>query len=990
MGGPHRVKDPKVATVVVTNAKLQRETLYVFKDASAIGRKLHLSNSTRSVQSEELLHPTLHLHERQGVEYLKHSSQMSLADSNISDLLVPNSCLCTLGDYYQRLHKKPMPVGSDALVAPKPAESAQDELDVEVPNRHDDEEGDDDDDADEDGKCVSVSAAPQRKLTSIFQTPVDPGKQQKKRKAVVEQLLGKSVDSVESKKSAFTRSDSGSVSALDVDDTKSVAASVATQKTTTKNLSPQEQVQQWKGKIDITKVVQGTKLGVLIRHAEGNLPKLPTKERLDLEGYLALVKDGLNFAPDQIQTLSKDVLNNSYLKLKDAFPDLAWPLDVQNTLFDKATAEMVDIAKTALDEKVVLDFWKTVRPYHLDEKAEELNLTAITLCSMSLSEAAKTEKFEGILLDFILKLILQGSARYPVLVFHLKAILGFITEDLLLETLSDPQVQCLFSLQAACKALIALGEPTWELEESVVELKDACTQADSTMKHIYNAIKKEEFWNGKFQAWLATHRAVQLHEKKMESLRDFAATPVLLDGLETEKAMDLMREFAVVESEVPEGHLAPLKEAFVCKLKSMWDTILKGFADGVDSQSLEISKVQSFLQEGNITFNQDDFWQNASSSFQETLKTSAGTKKVEGMVKALNYLSKSVENCASQDVAKVCSQVLAAEGVEVPQAGATSMAAAWQSLCLRALTHVDDITVVQELGILLDKTIFTEPHLPPDFHAAARVKKIKGIASVVLAVRQFQGDMSEIGQMLAKDTPDKQNLANLMRISSVPSSWSSELEGWGSEKWGASVGMAPSLVQEAKTHVMLEAATGVSNVITKVRQSSSEKSDFLEWDQGLAQNAGFEKLSTAASNTLLVEGTLTIMKELIADLKKAFPKTAKYSHKQGYPLLNQEAFLPSHVLKQLVLHDTKQALEDYKTTMGFFKEKPDATTVNDAETLLQKLEAGKASGMIIHLFKTDDKVAKRKGLLGVVKHISASKFPVRNNLLEKARKACTG
>ena len=104
-GSSHRQKDPKLPSATWINHQGKPELFYIFKKSDQF-RTLRLVSAVTEKRSAEILPRGDHLHSLQGVETVKHATNLRLDTSGLAEVLQRNSPVCAVMEYGQRLERR--------------------------------------------------------------------------------------------------------------------------------------------------------------------------------------------------------------------------------------------------------------------------------------------------------------------------------------------------------------------------------------------------------------------------------------------------------------------------------------------------------------------------------------------------------------------------------------------------------------------------------------------------------------------------------------------------------------------------------------------------------------------------------------------------------------------------------------------------------------------------------------------------------------------
>ena len=593
-GQAHRAKDPKVPQVRVQNHLGETEVCFAFRKSDEF-RTLKLTSSAGHSRQSQLLTLADHLHSKQAQHVWKHAAVQQQDATSVSDLLLKNSCVCTIEEYQSRLLKSQMPkvLGDEEAskienLEKQEAEMTNEEFEAEA----------------------VLEAASLKPANAIF---VSPPESKKRRHAQDKAGGGGKLCRTSSSRSLHAGSH------LD-DDDESVGGEtdVASKRSgsTKKNQpgeSPQEKVAYYLDKLSLQKLIDNDKLGVSVRHANECVKKLPTKERLTLSAHLKLAVLAQNLSVDNVGALTQEELTESVLAMQKV-PGIVFPTALQRSLFHKMKVEKKAFTVSSGNPKVLQDYWESVRPYC--DAEHKLDLLNIKLGAMHLQLHEKVELFnDSICTDYIVELILEGEPKSQVTIGLCEKLLALIEEDLMM-SLPDVVVSTLFDIQVALRVVVSICSGEWASFEEAKEEIEAVKVADLKQPLLMTfqaALQQSGWYAKKFQAAVAALRTLHIHAKVLRDLEDFCHMEVQMTEQYFKDLDEKLKYLPTVASEIPNSILQQkVLPGLAAKVQETWGKFKEAATRG--QEMVPTKFLQELLADATISLGGTDF-----SNIQEEL-----------------------------------------------------------------------------------------------------------------------------------------------------------------------------------------------------------------------------------------------------------------------------------------------------------------------------------------------------------------------------------
>ena len=671
----HRVKDPKVPKVEVPGPYAASETLFLFKDANDPFRRLKVVTEISADLATQCMTHQQHLHADQSTHIFDMVAQQQLIDSGVQNLPVGGlSSMSTLEEYKQKLLGK-VDTGKEkevpAAQMPEQAGGRSSACEKDVY-----EVDDDDDEAVAPPMEPSSSAQPSMKTET--HEVVKP-KNLFPALAAAAKRPGK--NSPGSKSSAGKIARSGSGSCLGEAGVVNDAASVTAASSIGGGVASEEnEVSKHVAKLPLLKILSGEKYKLFLHHASEAKPKLSQQQQVQLGAHIKLVGHAAKLTPGMVGSVPMDELKESILALKDHIH--AWPVETQVALFKKQMEEKVSLMRATVDEATFDAFWKAVRPYVLEESAEDsMDLLNLKLSDLSITVSAKCQRFkEHVFEDIILQEVLGGETKSARLVVLGKKFMEVIGAELQQDIAEDSYVAALFEMDVCLSALSALlaKDATTMLayQEQVETMRGLTTSANmkSPCQVVALALLDVPWWSEKLASHQTLLKAMGIHQTKLQRTTEFLSSEVETPDPEYVQGLTAAcRDLTTLQEELPSGCVKDLSASVLARLEKTWPFFKQHF--GKDTK-ITLEHMNVLLQEGSICFPLEQGLPSAQEELASMMLSASAEKKLKSMLSQVQTLD--VQKGLEQlDVEKELQPLLSlcreAKGVEMDAAQSTAL-----------------------------------------------------------------------------------------------------------------------------------------------------------------------------------------------------------------------------------------------------------------------------------------------------------------------------
>ena len=290
----------------------------------------------------------------------------------------------------------------------------------------------------------------------------------------------------------------------DEDDDKKSKSTIGTKGSASgkKKPSAPEVATTWIEKLSLRGLVEGKKLGVILRHAEAAQSRMSVKEKLLLGTHLKLCRCAQALAPEQLQVQTKDQI----LEAADALAGhvTTWPEALQRAMWERNVSELVQGVVSHLTSDRLSQLWARMRPYECDDKNAKLSLRDPFLGRMSMKEEERNAMFMDVLLTrLVLPLLLGGESKMSVVQALFASVLKQISHDLELE-MPDRDARSLMHVHAALKGVLAIVElkPTAILDfvDEIELLRDVHAKTEEGIAAVVHVIHEVSCYPEKVDA----------------------------------------------------------------------------------------------------------------------------------------------------------------------------------------------------------------------------------------------------------------------------------------------------------------------------------------------------------------------------------------------------------------------------------------------------------------------------------------------------------
>ena len=834
-----KAKDPKCAKIWIRNERMEMEEVYIFKKPDGMGRQLRVVTQVTDWQSDQMMTRDQHVHEQQGTNTLQFLHRQHMSSSSLETLLRVNAGLCTVAEYFEKLHKQPMQSGvatQESAAHPGVSDPAATKMDVET----------------EEEECHSeLQAAPMRSYGQ-FQTPAD-----KKRKRVGS--VGSSTDSrpirTKSSQSLADATDDGSAT-VKLEDEKSMSSKTAwAGGKKDKEAAAQAQVERYKIKLSITEILRGQKLGVSLRHAREESAKMPLKEQLDLNAHIKVVEAALLLSPDELPRQTKASINDSIDQLLEQDMPFSWPSGLQLSLWS-AHAKALLAQLSSMDGSAYDEAWKCIRPYKLPGDAARVNLKAPVLCCLDLPAESRVQHFlEAIIVSLLMPWLLDGEARLPSIRWLCRTALDKLEEDLMEELEEELCLEAISTMQTILGALQVLLQEQWAIplvgEEDVEKLRVPSKQ-DKYFLHVSNAMKKVDWYQDRLGKWHAFTQALKIHEPKLQKLLDFVESEHKCTSEEDVANMEeLLQDCCTLSKDFAPAAVEKMKQQLAMRIFEVW----QDFADTFEKQQkckLDLGRMTSLLAEAVIAFPEDARFPAAQASLADILVTTTGKNKAEALMTSLEaFFAAGDMNdgiVVNEKLQAVLIKMKEAKGLPISAAEQQKLFKSWWTWTSFLLSPDCKLSIALKKGLLQMLKSLLSWVKQVEGQPAEQIKVIEMALVMEEALQSWQklGDEME-ARMLADD--QHSCLGEIIR-------GHKSLMQLGAGDVAARQDILHGLFTQGKQIKEEAAKTSLGHCMENIKGAMTKSLEVVglekdAWDHGLAWNAGFEKLRERANTSLV-------------------------------------------------------------------------------------------------------------------------------------------
>ena len=841
-GTTHKSKDPKLPQCRLVNAQGRSEVCYLFKDDSSY-RKLRLISTVFEERASEIQTKQDHVHSRQGQESLQHATVTRLESTGLSDLFQKNACVCTMDEYYERLHRRKAGTAA-AATSSKAAPSA--DVAGELAEEDEGEEGAV---MEQEGEplCRPVLVEAVVK-DALFGTPAD-----KAPKRAFSSVSSKA-DASSSKMQRSASSGAISVGAAGIDaDLESEMGSKDDSKAKAEQSgktteTPEQTCQRWISKLGLQSILDGKKLGVSHRHATTACSKMPTKPRLALSMHLQLASHAANLASDQVGLMEKDQIVSAIMALQGQ--DLRFPLALQKRLWSSSVQEQMSAACSSLQNAKFDVYWAHIRPYA--EKPVPLNLLDPHLSSLSLDLAQRLQQFQDQLVTAcLIESIMKGESSGPVLAFLCKAVLRCAEADLTMQ-IDDDAAEILFQLQTCVNAVLAIVDESWsgyQQHSAALQLLKKPPTEDSMMALFSRAVSQTVWYAEKQHEAMRALRSLEMHSKHLHELEAFLQQERTYEESYVRKMSELLRYLPALAEELPGEILDEIVQGFQHEVLKVWKWYQESAGGSCSRDAL-----QQLIAEACISFSKQPEIQEMRNQLAELLQSAEGTLKSEKMLKAVAKLQAEMNESPSKDLSEILATTWPvcgdAMGCKVSAEGAAMLHGAFEEFLEKAKTSVSSMQQVP-FSTLMDILNAMHSWLSLDDVEKAKVRKIANLGKLKMHGETFKKLVADMASRVVKEKGEEMLIEMMSDLEKLQLN-SNETD-WAEKETEDGVQIAEQMMQDAKTIMFELASTKLQQTEQMTAAVAGGLPDGASWDAGLAQGASFQAVMAKARSTVLAQ-----------------------------------------------------------------------------------------------------------------------------------------
>ena len=607
----------------------------------------------------------------------------------------------------------------------------------------------------------------------------------------------------------------------------------------------------WIEKLPLRPLVEGRKLGVMVRHAEAAQVRMSVKEKLLMSNHLKLCRHAQNLAPDQMNVVSKDTILEAAEALSGHVS--VWPETLQRTLWEKAVTELVQGVVSHLTGERLRELWARIRPYGLSTEPAKLSLKDPYLSSMTMKEEEKGAMWMDVLLTrLVLPLLLGGEGKVAVVQGLFTQVLELIAFDLELE-MSDRQARGLMNVQSALRGVLCIIElkPTQILDyvEEIEMLKDPHAKLEEGVASVVHAVHEVACYRDKLDAATKLLKTLKLHQREWQCLSQALESEKSLSIKGVQEVHNLFPQLVTLKAEMPAELMKDVLGRMEFKVLDLWQQAHKKMTEG-SGADVPVQQLSELLAEAAIWW---DSSKNAvySQAMEFLAEWMQSAKMKERSAKVMDLMLKVPELLVADtelEYYKEAYQVVKeAAGVSFQEEDAKTIAEAVDALAESCLGLVTDDAKTEWLAAWLDLIMASLPWVKGGTCSDKWIF-LKNAQSLSQADREFHALGTSMEERLDKDE-ELAKLGNIIRNRDVFEKV--KLETWGLEVATSMLSQSSRCIEMAKTKVMQDSDEHLKSQLKNAGMLAGGRKDGKDWDEGLAGAASFEAIMNRAKQGFL-------------------------------------------------------------------------------------------------------------------------------------------
>ena len=438
IGRDVRAKDPRTHTMRLQTSDGE-ETVYVFRDPANPHRRLVSGHWMAEEKCEVIMGADSHYHTEQAAETMKASYHARCKESGEADL--DGKVLNSLPEFLAKVQGKQ---SENAHSKHAPVSHGPECENVQQVSDSDDDDGDDDDDAGAPLEVPRLSAfAVASARGGSLGSSVKPSSK-------ADGDVGKAA-TPKMQRMSSNRSMGGGASSIGEDGT-SVAAEDQPGHPHFDRLPEAVQLSTLTAKLNVSKILEGKKLGRQIRYAGIQAAKMEAHHAAVLETHIQSCNWAQVLSPANIGSAKDAAIREAHEGLKDVVQ--AWPEKLIQTCWSKAKRHLVSQVASSPDLRSIHELLTACRPWLEEgEAARKVDLLKPCVRYMPGSATDKVVHLHDAVMDATCQLVKQGEPSRQKLALLMSTMLTWLSGALQLDNLDDCYVRSCVELKKCYKAV---------------------------------------------------------------------------------------------------------------------------------------------------------------------------------------------------------------------------------------------------------------------------------------------------------------------------------------------------------------------------------------------------------------------------------------------------------------------------------------------------------------------------------------------------------